>query len=150
MRLGHTLDVSLVNDRLVIRDARGVVGTPVEERVDHDAGHGVAERIDHRRSAAGGGILGVQVVGIQRLTEVEIAVEGLAVRVQQKLAGVAPVAVGRVPRSVHPIPIALPGRDGRQVGVPDETVDLVEFDPGLVVVVVDQTEFHPVGHFGEQ
>ena len=92
MGLRHALDVRLVDDGLVIRRARRAVGCPVEERVDHDAGHGVAQRVDHRRrrrppprSSA------VQVVGEQRLGEVEVAVEGLAVRVEQQLARIAAV-----------------------------------------------------------
>ena len=40
--------------------------------------------------------------------------------------------------------------DGRQVGVPDETVDLVEVDPGLGAVVGDQAQFDAIGDFGEQ
>ena len=147
---GHALDVGLVDDRLVVRGARRVVGTPVEERVDHHAGHGVAQRVDHRRDSAGREVLGFQIVGIQRLGEVEVAVEGLAVRVEQQLAGVTAVPGGGVPGAVHPEAVALAGADGRQVGVPDEAVDLVELDACLGAVLGDQAQLDLVGHFGEQ
>ena len=149
MVLRHALDVRLIDDCLVVRGARRMVGAPVKERVDHHTGHGVAQRVDHRRGATGGGVIGVQVVGIQRLTEIEVAVEGLAVRVQEQLAGVTAQSGGGVPRPVHPEPVALPGGYPGQVGVPHESVDLVEIDPGLMAGVVDQTQLHVIGHLGE-
>ena len=45
VRRGHTLDVRFVDDRLVIRTLRRVVGRPIEERVDDDGRHRMAERI---------------------------------------------------------------------------------------------------------
>ena len=130
MRLRHALDVRLVDHRLVVRRARRAVGSPVEERVDDHAGHGVAQRVDHRRGAAGRpGRCGLQVVGVQRLGEVEVAVERLAVRVEQQLARIAAVPGRRIPRAVHPEAVPLARGDGRQVGVPDVAVDLVEVDP---------------------
>src|SRR2546427_196322 len=78
--LRHPFDVSLVDDGLVVRRARRAIGGPLEERVDHDACHGVAQRVDPRRRTARGGIVGCQVVGEQRLGELEVAVERLAIR----------------------------------------------------------------------
>ena len=109
-----------------VRGARS--DCPVEERVDHHAGHGVAQRVDHRRGAAGREVVGLQVVGEQRLGEVEVAVEGLAVRVEQQLARIAAVTRRGIPRPVHPEAVALTGGDGGQVAVPDVAVDLVEVD----------------------
>ena len=131
---------------------RCAVGRPVEERVDHDAGHGVAERVDPRRVRGVGGIDlgGLQVVGEQRLGEVEVAVERLAVRVEQQLAGVASVARRRIPRAVHPEAVALARGDRRQVGVPDVAVDLVEVDPFLGAVLGDQAQLDLLGDLGEQ
>ena len=40
---GEVTDVRLVDDAAVVRRLRGAVAGPVEERVDHHAGHGVAE-----------------------------------------------------------------------------------------------------------
>ena len=152
MRLRHALDVGLVDDRLVIGRAGGAVRCPVEERVDHHAGHGVAQRIDHRGRAGLRGVLRrrSQVVGEQRLAEVEIADERLSVGVEQKLAGITPVTGRRVERAVHPEPVALPGRDGRQVAMPDVAVDFVESDGGFDAVVGDQAQLDLLGDFGEQ
>lgn len=58
--------------------------------------------------ATRGGVRGVQVVE-QRLTEVELAIEGLAVRIEQQLARVAPLPGGRVPRAVDAEAVALSG-----------------------------------------
>ena len=89
MGLGHALDVGLVDDRLVVGGARCMVGPPLEERVDHHAGHGVPQRVDPRRDPAAGRIVGFEVIGVERLGEIEVAVEGFAVRVEEQLAGVA-------------------------------------------------------------
>ncbi len=152
MGLRHALDVRLVDHRLVVRGgARRAVGGPLEERVDHDAGHGVAERVDARRRAPPGGqVVGVQVVGEQRLAEVERAVERLAVRVEQQLARVAAVPGRRVPRPVHPEAVALARCDCGQVAVPDVAVDLVEVDALLAAVLADQAEFDAFGDLREQ
>ena len=79
-----------------------------------------------------------------------MAVEGLPVRVEQQLAGVATQPGSGIPGPVHPEPVALARGDGRKVGVPDEDVDFFEVDPGLGAVAVDQAQFHPVGDLGEQ
>ena len=150
MRLRHALDVRFVNDGLVVRRARGAVVVPVEERVDDHAGHRVAQRVDHRRDAAGDQVVGFEVVGVQRLGEVEVAVERLAVRVEQELGRIAAVAGHRVPGAVDPEPVPLPRGDGGQVGVPHVAVDLVELDARLGAVPGDQAEFDPVGDLGEQ
>ncbi len=130
---------------------------PVEERVDHHAGHGVAERVDHRGSPGVGPIGvgavrvdGLEVVGEQRLAEGEIAVERLAVRVEQQLARVTPVAGRRIEGAVDAKSVALARGDVRQIGVPDVSVDLVEGDPRLAAVVVDQAQLDLLGDLGEQ
>ncbi len=152
MGLSHALDVRLVDDRLVVGRARRAVGGPVEERVDHHAGHGVAERVDHRRSSRRRrvGRRGRQVIGVQRLAEVEVTVERLPVRVQQQLARVTPMAGVRVERPVHAKPVPLTWGDGRQVAMPDVAVDLVEVDPRLGPVLGDQAQLNLLGDLGEQ
>ncbi len=143
MGLGHALDVCLVDDRLVVGRPRRAVGCPLEERVDDHAGHGVAQRVHHRRGSTRGLIGfhiftgGRQVVGEQRLAEVEFAVEGLAIRIEQQLAGIAAVPGGGIPRPVHPEAVALTRGHRRQIGVPDVSVDLVEVDPLLGAVLGD-------------
>ncbi len=108
MGLRHALDVGLVDDCLVIRRERRPVERPVEERVDHHAGHGLAERVDHRRSAGFGPVTvrvdGGQVVGEQRLAEREIAVErlsrmGRAAACSGHTGGRPPDRTGRAPET---------------------------------------------------
>ncbi|CFE44152.1 Uncharacterised protein [Mycobacterium tuberculosis] len=137
MGLCHAFDMRFVDYGLVVRGARRPVVCPVEERIDHDAGHSVAQRVDHRGSAVR--VDGVDVIGIQRLPEGEIAVERLPIRVEQQLAGVTPMAGRRVERPVHTKPVALAGGDVRQIGMPDVPVHLVKRDPRLDAVLVDQT-----------
>jgi HMGL-like len=73
------------------------------------------KRIHHRRSAGGQrvGLGSLEVVGEQRLGEVEVAVEGLPVRVQQQLARIAAMTGRRIPRAIHPEAVALAGGDSR-------------------------------------
>ena len=51
-----------------------------------------------------------------------------------------------IPRAVDPESVPLPRGDGGQVGVPDVPVDLVEPDPDLGAVLLDQAEFDLLGH----
>ena len=150
VRLRHSLDVRLVDDRLVIRRAGSAIRAPLEERVDHDAGHGVAEGVDVWRLAAGDQIVGFEIEGVQRLGELEFAVERLAVRVEQQLARIAAVPRRRAPRPVYPEAVALTGSDRRQVAVPHVTVDLLEVDAVLAAVLADQAQLDSLGDLGEQ
>ena len=63
MSHSHALDVRFVNDRFLIRNIGAVVALPVEEGVDDNGEHGVAERVI--LIAPGPGGLGVNVVRIQ-------------------------------------------------------------------------------------
>ncbi len=110
----------------------------------------MAEGIDHRRGAAGGQVVSLQVVGEQRLGEVEVAVERLAVRVEQQLARIAAVTRRGIPWPVYPEAVTLTGCDGGQVAVPHVAVDLVEVDALLAAVLGDQAQLHPLGDLGEQ
>ncbi len=151
---GQALDVGLVDDGLVVRGEWCAVERPVEEGVDHHAGHGLAERVDHRGSTGVCRVAfwanGVHVVREQRLPEGEVAVEGFSVRVEQQLARVTPVAGRRIEQPVDSKPVALAWADVRQVGVPDVSVHLVEGDARLAAVVVDQAQVDLVGDLGEQ
>ena len=95
--LRQPLHMGLVDDRVGVLVVGRPVDAPVEERVDHHAlGH------------AGSGVLLVGTVRIaeavaeQRLVPLDLAVDGLSVRIEQQLAGVASLAaLGRV-RPVAP------------------------------------------------
>ena len=94
--LGHALDVRLVDDRLVERDAQRAVVGPVEERVDHHRAHRVRRRV--------GVVVRLRVaepVGEQRLVPLVAPVDRLRVRVEQQLVRVAaqPAATGRTGRA---------------------------------------------------
>ncbi len=145
VRLGQALDVRLVDDRLVIRVPRRAVLLPVEERVDHHGLHRVRCRV------VGVALLGVlEGVGEARWRPVDAAFERLGVGIDQQLARVAAVAVLRLVGPVHPVAVALAGRDPGQVGVPDQRVALGHRDPGLAAVVVEQAQLHGLGDLGEE
>ena len=55
-----------------------------------------------------------------------------------------------VVRAVHPVAVALAGLHLRQVGVPDERVDLEQLDARLAAVVVEQAELDALGDLAEE
>ena len=143
--LGQAADVRLVDHGLVVGDARRPVQVPVEERVHHHRAR------DVRRGV--GVVPPVRVpelVGEHRLAPGDLALDRLGVRVDQQLVRVAALPLGRVVRAVHPVPVPLARADAGQVPVPDEPVHLVQVDPRLGAVVVEQAELDPVGYLGEQ
>ena len=123
---GQAADVRLVDDGLVVRDPRGPVVPPVEERVD-----------DHVRRHVRRAVHGVQrgrvaeAVAEHRLVPPHLAVDGLAVRVEQQLGRVAAVPARGVVGAVHPVSVPLARGHVRQVAVPDERVDLGQRDTRL-------------------
>ena len=147
VELGEALHVGLVDDRVVHPVVRRAVVAPVEERVRHDGA-------GHVRRAVGGVHLVrvVEVVGEAGRVPVDLAVDGLGVRVEQQLGRVAPQALVRLPRPVHAVAVALAGPDVGQVGVPAVAVDLGERDPDLDVVAVgpEQAQLDALGDAGEQ
>jgi hypothetical protein len=136
VQLGQALDVGFVDDALGIRDVRGSVSRPVEERIDHHAVHHVLRGVVV--------VLGVrvaEVVGEQRLVPVDLAAGRLGVGVEQQLRRVEPLARGWVVVAVHAVAVALSGLDGRKVRVPDVGVHLGEFHAGFRQFFVEQAEF---------
>ena len=126
VQLGEPLDVSLVDQALVVGDVEAAVALPVEERVDDDAVQHVGGRVV---VVARVGV--AEVVAVQRLVPVDGAGRGLGVGVEQQLVRVEPQAVLGLVRAVHAVAVALAGLDGRQVAVPDEAVDLGQLDARL-------------------
>ena len=142
---GQPADVRLVDHGLVVGGARRPVQVPVEVRVHHHRAR------DVRRGV--GVVPPVRVpelVGEHRLAPADLALDRLGVRVDQQLVRVAALPLGRVVRAVHPVPVPLARADAGQVPVPDEPVHLVQVDPRLGAVVVEQAELDPVGYLGEQ
>ena len=140
---GEALDVCLVDDAVGVAVLRRAVHSPVEIGIDH-------HRLRH-----GTGRVGVvaavrlpEVVAEQRLFPMEMPVNGLRIRVEQQLVGIAARARRGLVRPVHPIAVA-PARLGvGQVAVPDEAVDLGQRHPPLGPAGVEETEFHLLCHFG--
>ena len=89
-----------------------------------DRQHGVPEAVGVIRGGGQTAERLVEVVGEERGVAVRHTVDGLGVGVEQQLGGVAAVSVGQVVRPVHAEPVPLPGRDGREVAMPDEGVSL--------------------------
>ena len=144
VRLRQALDVRLVDDRVGVLVAGRAVDAPVEVRVDDDAlGHA------RRRVVVVAAVGVAEVVAEQRLIPVERALDGLGVRVEQQLVGVASLARGGVVGAVHPVAVALAGLDVGDEGVPDEPVDLGQREPGLVAVGVEQAQLDALGGLAE-
>ena len=144
-RVGHrqALDVGLVDDRLVVRRLRRAVDAPVEVRVDDDGLRHV------RRRVVVVALLGLEVVAEDRRVPVDLAVDGLGVRVEQQLVRVAAQALGGVVGAVHAEAVALAGVDAGQEGVPDVAVHLGEPDALLVALVVEEAQLDLLGHLAE-
>ncbi len=145
VQLRQALDVGLVDDRVVVGDPQLAVAVPLEERVDDHAMHRVRRRVG---VVAGVGV--TEFVGEERRVPVDLALDGLGVRVQQQLVRVEAVAARRIVRAVDPVAVFLAGLDLRQVAVPDVAVHLGQLDPGLGQVISQQAEFDPFRLFAEQ
>ena len=151
VQLGEALDVRLVDEGLVVGDGEAAVALPVEERVDHHA-------VGHVRGGVVvvGAVLVAEVVAEERLVPVDLAGGRLGVGVEQELVGVAAQALGRVPRAVDAVAVALARLDGRDVAVPDVGVDLGDLElglherAGLVGVGVEEAELDALGDLAEE
>ncbi|MDQ1176777.1 hypothetical protein QE416_001513 [Microbacterium sp. SORGH_AS 421] len=145
VQLGEAAHVGLVDERLGVGDLRLAVARPVEERVDDDALHHV-----------GGGVLVVERVGVaelvaeDRLPPVDLALDGLRVRVEEQLRGVEALAVRGVVLPVHAVAVALPRLDVGEVGVPDERVDVDQLEARLRSVFLEEAELDLLCSFTEQ
>ncbi len=154
---GEALHVQLVDHGVVPRGAGMGVVAPREEGVGH-----------HRPGDMGGGVAPVAlVVGPARavaehgLVPVEAAVDGQGVGVDEQLGRVEAQAPMGVPRTVDPVPVALPGHDAGDVAVPHVAVDLGQRQPGFgaargpaegrgQAVVVEQAQLDRGGALGEE
>ena len=145
VQLGQAFDVGLVDDRLVVRDTQLAVAVPFEERVDDHAVHRVRRRVG---VVAGVGV--TEFVGEERRIPVDLALDGLGIRVHQELVRVEAVAVLRLVRAVDPVAVLLSGLDLRQVTVPHVAVHFGQLNPRLGQVISEEAQLHPLGTFAEQ
>ena len=144
MRHRQPADVGLVDDRLVERDARVLIGSPVERRVGDDRARHVAGAV------AATDAVGVRLdVAVDRVAPTELTRDGRRVRIEQQLRRVAPQALVRRPLPVDAVRVALAGADARDVAVMHERRDLGQRHPGLGAARVEQAQFDPLGDLGE-
>ncbi len=144
-RVGHrqALDVGLVDDRLVVGDARCAVHAPVEVRVGDDGlRHG-------GRGVLVVALLGLEVVAEHRGGPLDLAVDGLGVGVQQQLVRVAPQTLLGVVGAVHAEAVLLPGLHAGDERVPDVGVHLGQPDALLGAVGVEEAQLDLLGHLAE-
>src|SRR5206468_11453188 len=119
----------------------GVVVLPVEALVDDDAlrDRGCIVRCVELEV----GVLAAGDVRQRaRCAEVDRTFDRLRVRVEQELARVEAMSFSRRPWPVHPVRVALPRSDARDVAVPVERSALAQVEALLVAVVVERSEEH--------
>ncbi len=139
-------DMRLVDQGLVIRRAQLLIAGPVKIRVDDDIPW-------HIRGA----VVSVQRSQVSAAANVreqgragrDLAIDGLAVGVEQQLGRIAPVPAAQVVRAVHAVAVPLARADVGQVAVPDEPVDLAQRDRCLSAVGVEQAKFNQLSNLGE-
>jgi hypothetical protein len=139
MPLGKPLDVRFVKDRLVPRSVWTAIGTPVEERVDHDSLRRVRRTVEFVARVLRLG----EVVGKDRLIPLPHAVDGLGVGVQHQLRRIAPLPLLGRPRTVDAKAVALPRLHVGQVAVPTERGRLRKVHLALGAGIIEETQLHP-------
>src|SRR5262245_7365631 len=118
--IGHevrvSLDMQLVNERLVPGGARRAIIAPGERRVDHGSERGkggVVARIECQVVRAGANL-----VAEQRVVPDEVAADPLGVRVEHHLVWVEAMPVGGLMRTMNAIAVQLAGQDVGEVAMP--------------------------------
>ncbi|BAJ73976.1 aspartate/tyrosine/aromatic aminotransferase [Microbacterium testaceum StLB037] len=105
-----------------------------------------------------GGVLVVERVGVAELiaedglAPVDLALDGLGVGIEQQLARVEPLALCGGVLAVDAVAVPLPGEDVGEIGVPDERVDVDQFEARLRPVLVEQAQLdllRPLAEEGE-
>ena len=140
---GGPLDVGLVDHGVAQGDARRPVTGPVEERVGDDRAGCVRRVVGRLRLHR---VVGL--VGVERRMPLHRPVDGLGVRVEQELGGVAADAAGRIPRRVDPVAVVLARPDVGQVRMEAQRGPLRERDL-LLRVVVEQAQLDRLRHLRE-
>lgn len=108
--------VRLVDHRIVVRDVGVLVVAPIEVGIDDGRLHGVGGRVKvvHRR----GVVRAFEPVGEQAFVAVDVAFDGLGIRVEQQFVGVASEAVHRVIGTVDAVAVALAGLEAGDIVMP--------------------------------
>jgi hypothetical protein len=142
--LRESLDVHLVDDRLVQRPPQRLLVAPVEPWINDHRSR------DVRRAVLFVDRLAVGADGVRqhRLTPVDVAVDRAGVRIEEQLRGVAALPVAGRPRPVHAVSVTLTGTDAGHVAVPAERGVLREPDVVLLADLVEQTKVDALGDLG--
>ncbi len=148
VQLGVALDVGLVQDGLVPRHVRPAVVAPGERRVDHAAlGHelGAVALVERR-------VLLAHDVAEQLRRPLDLADDGLGIRVQHQLVGVEAVTVLRFVGAVDPVAVDGAGPRLGQEAVPDLVGVFRQDDAGELglAAVVEDAQFDLCRVGGEQ
>ena len=141
----ETLHVQLVDDRAMPgRLGRSVV-SPIEVRADDDV-------LRHRSAAVRLRCAQVvaRLVAEHRAVPLHVPVDGLAVRVEQQLVGVAAQSLRGPPGAVHPEAIPLAGYDAWHVPVVDVGGLLRQQDAPLTPRVIEQAQLDALRDLGEE
>ena len=136
-RVAHreALDVDLVEDRVVVRDTRTGVVTPVEVVADDDRARHVRSAV-HLVAPSRRGHL----VAEDGRPPLDGAVDGAGVGVQEQLVRVAAPPGPRVPGPVDAVAVALARSDAGQVAVPAVAGHLRQVDAALPTIVVEEAQ----------
>jgi hypothetical protein len=116
------------------------VRRPVVAPVEPGGGHDRPGDVGRAVAAVGRPVGVTEAVAEDRLVPDQVADDGLRVRVEQQLAGVAAQPALGVVRPVDAVAVALAGLDARVVAVPDVAGDLGQLDPGLAAALVEQAQ----------
>ena len=141
----QSLDVRLVDHRLVQRRARQAVVAPVEARVDDDGARHVGSRV----GVVDGAVRVAEPVRKHRLVPLHAALDGARVRVQQQLARMTPVAAPGVVRAVHAEAVRRARPDAGHVAVPAIGRHFRQRHAGLPPLVVEEAQVDLVCGFRE-
>src|SRR5215813_5554905 len=96
-----------------------------------------------------GGLV-AEVVRIASRGPVDAALNGLRVRIEQQLGGVAAKAAAGVPWPGHAVVVPLARTDRWEISVPAEGVDLIQVQPPLRAVIAEKAQLNPLGNLGEE
>jgi len=139
---GEALDVELVDQRPLPRNARGPVIAPHKARIHHDAprdGGGIVARIGRQ-------IVAVQRIAEQRIVPIRVAGDRTGVGIDEELGRIEAMSFLRGVGAVDSVAVELAGTNARHVGVPDPVRMLDEGDAHhltLRVVGSEKTELDP-------
>ena len=132
VQLGESLDVQLVDDRILDRCAGWAIVAPIELPATYDRPGHVRSRV--RR-----------IIALKRGIPAHRAGDGACVRVEKKLRGVAPGSGVGIPCAVHAKAVARSMPDAVDVRSPHVSLVGFEGSPGFSALVVEEAQLDRLG-----